>query len=70
MQLSEYGRQYIGGIYQGRRTLVVNGFCRHWGGRDLKRAVFRMADGGSCYFAAYYDMADARFSEVAFNGAG
>lgn len=70
LDLREYGRQYIGGTYQGRRTLVVNGFCQGWAGRDLKRAVFRMADGGSCYFAAYYDVQQRRFVEIAFNAAG
>gem|GEM_PF-5274195 len=69
-KLEGYGRQYFGVTISGRRTLVVNAFCANWVGSDLEAEVFKVWDGGSCYFAGYYDVADSRFTTISVNAAG
>jgi hypothetical protein len=66
--LSSYGRQYVGVTKSGVRVLVINGFC---GGLDFPRArteFVMVADGGSCFFQAYYDADAAKLMYVDVNG--
>jgi hypothetical protein len=66
-RLDGYGRQYFGITAKGRRILVINAFCRA-GERDFSRRLVIVADGGDCYFQAFYDMIGHRFAGIAVNG--
>lgn len=66
---TEYSFQFQGVTEKGRRQVLVAASCRPLPEDASKRWVVAF-DGGTCYFAAYYDPAARRFVRVMFHGVG
>lgn len=67
-RLDRYGRQYFGVSVRGRRILVINAFCRPFDEKRLRASLIMIADGGDCYFEAFYDMTTGKFAGISVNG--
>jgi hypothetical protein len=64
-----YTFQYRGETLQGRRILMINAFCTPPGADAATRQV-TVADGGACFFKAYWDPEGRVYAGLAFNGLG
>jgi hypothetical protein len=70
-RLGSYKRQYLGFTHDGKRWILVNGFCEgHWKEEDTWRdRVVLVLDGGLCYFKVLYDPSRSQFEHLLINGA-
>jgi hypothetical protein len=66
---SGYTFQFQGVTEQGRRQVLVAASCRPLP-EDASKRWLVVYDGGTCYFAAYYDPDTQRFVRVRFHGVG
>lgn len=64
---SEYTYQYQGITLDGYRLVLIMGSCTPLAERHRK-GIQRIADGGTCYFQAYFDPKRKRFAGFQFNG--
>ena len=62
-----YKRQYVGVRRKGRAVIYANFFCEA-PKYDWHREPVDVDDGGDCYFQVEYDVAAARFDNLAVNG--
>ena len=64
---SSYTFQYQGQMLDGRKVILVNGFCSASPASAASQLVI-VLDGGACYFRAYWDIATRRYAGMQFNG--
>ena len=70
IDLSNYGRQYIGTVKDQHRTIEVIGFCTALGHSEseLSKTPLMVLDGGACFFRGEYDLDKKIFTSFYFNG--
>lgn len=64
---STYSFQFQGKEVSGYKLIYVNAFCEPPPDYAKKKLVL-VADGGPCYFSAYYDPRTKKFVGINFNG--
>jgi hypothetical protein len=65
--LSDYKRQYVGFVAEGKTLIFVNFFCETHG-VDWQRVLIFVTDGGSCYFELNYEPQSGTFSDLSIHG--
>jgi hypothetical protein len=67
-----YFRQYVAVIQHGKKLIFVNALCQIPAddSNEWRRHIELAADGGSCYWHAWYDPASRQFSDLRINGVG
>lgn len=66
-RLSEYNRQYIGMVLDGKKIIYANYFCDSVETDWRKDFVF-VLDGGDCFFQFKYDVDGTEFFDLQVNG--
>ena len=66
-RVSDYSRQYIGLIEDGRKIIYGNYFCQSRG-TDWQQEIEWVDDGGDCYFQVKYDVEAEAIYELRVNG--
>ena len=68
IDLTLYKRQYVAAInYIGQKEIWVNCFCDTWG-RDWKKYLISVKDGGNCYFNLKINLTTGQYYELRVNG--
>ena len=67
-KLVQYGRQYVGMLYNGHKYLYMSFFCHTFEADDWKSSPVIVEDGGDCFFRVWYDIASGTFSRLNING--
>jgi len=65
--LTDYKRQYVGLLKDGRQLIWVNFFCQAHQ-IDWQQEFVFIADGGSCYFELNYNPQTGEFSDLSIHG--
>jgi hypothetical protein len=66
-RLSEYHRQYLGIIEDGKQVIYANFFCED-ANQDWKNQYVIVQDGGSCYFQLKFEVGASRYYDLHING--
>jgi len=66
-RLSEYHRQYLGIIEEGRRVIYANYFCED-GNQDWENQFVMVQDGGICFFQLKFEVGTSRYYDLQING--
>ncbi len=66
-KLSQYKRQYLGILRDGRLKIYANFFCSD-DIADWREQPVLVLDGGDCFFHLVYDLDTGAFSELSING--
>jgi hypothetical protein len=66
-RLSQYDRQYIGIVLDGKQIVYANYFCDSLE-TDWKKEFVFVLDGGDCFFQFKYDVDSGEFFDLQVNG--
>jgi hypothetical protein len=66
-RLSEYRRQYLGIIEEGRHVIYANYFC-DVANQDWENQFIMVQDGGSCFFQLKFEVGASRYYDLQING--
>lgn len=70
IDLQNYRLQYVPYAADGKRMVLVNGFCRDIDFADWKKRLVQVDDGGACFFHVTLHISDGTYDVVAVNGMG
>ena len=65
---NQYFRQYLAVVANGKRIIFVNALCKVEPGKDWRKHLIIVTDGGKCFWHALYDPATQTFSNLLVNG--
>ena len=66
-RLSEYKRQYMGLVLDGKQVIYANYFC-HTFNEEWKKEFVLVLDGGACYFQFKYNPRSGEYFDLQVNG--
>ncbi len=64
----QYYRQYVAVVRAGQSLIYVNALCRIGNASYWRDHLYRVMDGGSCAWQAWYDPATEKFLSLSING--
>jgi hypothetical protein len=68
IDLSKYSFQYQGRQKNNKFYIFVNAFCESPSGWPMEKEMYRILDGGRCYFQFKYDNRLKKFHSLIING--